>query len=66
MSQISKVVSLDISVVSIFIQFVCPCLRSVLIFMQRDSFTRCIGSAVLLSVTVVLSIGYGGLAPMHI
>ena len=34
-------------------------------FMQRDSFTRCI-STVLLPVTVVLSTGYGGLAPMHI
>jgi len=47
-------------VVSIFIQFVCPLLC-------RDSFTRCIGSTVLLPVTVVLfSTGYGGLAPIHI
>ena len=32
--------------------------------MYRDSFTGCIGSTVLLPVTV-LSIGYGGLPPMH-
>ena len=33
---------------------------------QRDSLIRCIGSTVLLPVIVVLSIGYGGLGPMHI
>jgi len=58
MSQISKLVFLDISVVSIFIQFVCPCLCSVF------SFKGCIGSTAL-PVTVALSIGYGDSDPMQ-
>jgi len=54
MSQISKAVSLDINATSSFIQYVCPCLcwcRGI-----RITFTRCIGSTVLLPMTVVLVI----------
>ena len=60
-SQTYKLVSF-----SVVIQFLCPCPVHYFCLIQRDSFTRCAGSIVLLPVTVVLSIGYGGLAPMHI
>jgi len=57
MSQRSKLVFLDINFVSIFIQFICPRLCSlVYCLMQREPSNRCIGKSVLLPVTVAFSI----------
>jgi len=62
MSHTSKLVSLDIHLVK----------QSLYIKLKYETETwayklnGCIGSTVLLPVTVVLSIGYDGLAPMHI
>ena len=66
MSLTSKLVFLDISIVTTFIQFFAHSVSVQYFSMTyRDSFTRCIGNTVLLPMTV-LSIGYGDLAPMHI
>jgi len=62
MSQTSELVSLDIHLVK----------ESLYIKLKNERETRayklngCVGSTVLLTVTVVFSIGYGGLAHMHI
>jgi len=61
MSQTSELVLLDISIVSILFQFVCPCRCAVFNLIQRDSFIKCVGSTVLLPVIVVFFIGYAGL-----
>ena len=62
MSPTSKLVFLDISIVTIFIQFVYPRLFSILTWCRG---ILSWGNTVLLPVTVVVPIGYGGLAPMH-
>jgi len=64
MSQTSKLVFLDISLVRIL--YAHHVSVQYFSLMCKDSFTRCIANTVLLPVTVVLSIGYGGSAPMHI
>jgi len=61
MSQTSELVSLDIHLVkeSRYIKLKAKQTRAY-------KLNGCVGSTVLLSVTVVLSVGYGGLAPVHI
>jgi len=69
MSQTSgKLVSLDITIVRIFIQFVLPMSLFSILVRCRGIVSPCVLVVLCcyIPVTVVLSIGYGGLAPMHI
>ena len=59
MFQTSKLVFLNISAVNIFVQFVCH-VCSVFYFDVH------LGVLVVLCYYILLSVGYGGLAPMHV
>ena len=66
LSSCLKLVSLHISIVCIFIQFVLPMSRFSILVWCRGILSPGVLVVLYIPVTVVLSIGYGGLAPMHI